>query len=361
MQKKIKVFTIDDSPIYRQVYREIITSDPDLEYLGYASNGALAIEKLKLIEPDIITLDIEMPEMDGIETLKYIMEYFPKPVIMISSFTKDGADITFKALELGAVDYIEKPKANDIKTNIRELGELLLLKLKVFANFQLPQKKRFKQISLNDGIPDIGGLPSFSLPKTVKNRIDVICIGSSTGGTVALSTILPKIDRDIGVPILIVQHMPANYTRSFANRLDSLCSLKVTEASEGDYLEPNRIYIAHGGYHLKIAQGRIVLANTTPVNNHKPSVDVLFFSALEAFKGNTLSVILTGMGSDGAEGICALKEAGGYTIAQDEDSSVIFGMPGSAIRTGNIDRIIPLDRIAGFINDYVEYTNKKRK
>lgn len=358
MHKKIKVFTIDDSPIYRQVYREIITSDPDLEYLGYASNGALAIEKLKVIDPDIITLDIEMPEMDGIETLKYIMTHFPKPVIMISSFTTDGADVTFKALELGAVDYIEKPKANDIKTNIFELEELLLLKLKVFADFQLPQKKRFKQVSMNDGIPDIGGLPSFAIPRTIKHKVDIICIGASTGGTVALSTILPRIKPNIGVPILIVQHMPVNYTNSFANRLDSLCSLKVSEASDETVLEPNNIYIAHGGYHLEVHMGKVRLTNSPPVNNHRPSVDVLFNSALETYKGNMLAVILTGMGSDGAKGIAAIKDAGGYTVAQDEESSVIFGMPGSAIKTGRIDRIVPLDRMAQFINDYVGHTNK---
>jgi len=204
MQKKIKVFTIDDSPIYRQVLREIISSDPDLEYCGFASNGAIAIKKLPIVKPDIITLDIQMPEMDGLETLKYIMENDPRPVIMVSSFTKDGADITFKALELGAVDYVQKPEVKGLQENVKLLEDVLISKIKIFANFKLPDTKRFKQISEDDGLPVIGGLPSFEIPNIRTKPIDIICIGSSTGGTVALTNILPNINKDIGVPILIV-------------------------------------------------------------------------------------------------------------------------------------------------------------
>ena len=356
--KKIKVFNIDDSPIYRQVLREIISSDDELEYCGFASNGLIAIKKIPIIQPDIITLDIEMPEMDGIETLKYIMEHFPKPVIMISSFTKDGADITFKALEIGAVDYIQKPEVRSLAENVKLLEDILLSKLKVFANFKLPDTKRFKQISEEDGIPIIGGLPSFEIPKIRTKPIEVICIGSSTGGTVALTNILPKIKGNIGVPILIVQHMPRLYTNSFANRLNSLCDLEVIEAQGGEVIKPNTVYIAQGGFHMSVKNKKIVLDDSDNVNNHKPSVDVLFKSVSEEYGDKIMSIILTGMGSDGTKGVVDIKNKGGYTIAQDEDSSVIFGMPGSAIKTGKIDRIIPLNKIPDFINDFIELNKK---
>jgi len=359
MQKKIKVFTIDDSPIYRQVLREIISSDPDLEYCGFASNGAIAIKKLPIVKPDIITLDIQMPEMDGLETLKYIMENDPRPVIMVSSFTKDGADITFKALELGAVDYVQKPEVKGLQENVKLLEDVLISKIKIFANFKLPDTKRFKQISEDDGLPVIGGLPSFEIPNIRTKPIDIICIGSSTGGTVALTNILPNINKDIGVPILIVQHMPRLYTNSFAKRLDSLCSLRVVEAENGMEIEPNTVYIAQGGYQMLLKKNKIVLEDSEPVNNHKPSVDVLFWSVSQEMGDRALAIILTGMGSDGTRGIVAIKDAGGYTVAQDEESSVIFGMPGSAIRTGKIDRIIPLGKIADFINEFIFSLRKK--
>ncbi|OHD19557.1 MAG: hypothetical protein A2086_14410 [Spirochaetes bacterium GWD1_27_9] len=360
MQKKIKVFTIDDSPIYRQVLREIIFSDPDLEYAGFASNGAIAIKKIPIIDPDIITLDIEMPEMGGIETLKYIMENNPKPVIMVSSFTKDGADITFKALELGAVDYIQKPELSGLQDNIRALEDMLLTKIKIFANFKLPDTKIFKQIAEEDGLPVIGGLPSYEVPKIRSKSIDVIGIGSSTGGTVALTKILPAISASIGVPILIVQHMPPLYTNSFAKRLSSICSLKVVEVQGGESLEANTVYIAQGGFHMAVRNGRIIIDNSDPVNNHKPSVDFLFRSIEKEFGDRALAIILTGMGSDGAKGLASIKDAGGFTIAQDEESSVIFGMPGSAIKTGKVDRIIPLNKIASFINEVLDFSKKKK-
>ncbi len=356
---KIKVFNIDDSPIYRQVYREIISAHSDLEYCGYASNGKIAIEKIPLIKPDIITLDIEMPEMDGIQTLKYIMDNFPTPVIMISSFTKDGAEITFKALELGAVDYIQKPEVKSLAENISLLEDILISKLRVFANFKLPTKRRFKQISEDDGMPVFGGLPSFEVPTLKRKPVSAVCIGSSTGGTVALTQILPKIRNDINVPILVVQHMPRLYTNSFAARLNGQCSLHVVEAQGGEIPQPNTVYIAQGGYQMKIIRDRIVIDNDNSDSTHKPSVDVLFNSASDNYRERLLSVILTGMGSDGAKGTAKIKDNGGYTIAQDEESSVIFGMPGSAIRTGKVDRIIPLDKIADFINDFISMNNKQ--
>ena len=366
MKKKTKVFTIDDSPIYRQILRDIINSDPDLEYGGFASNGVIALKKIPLVDPDIITLDIEMPEMNGIETLDRIMKNFPKPVIMLSSFTKDGAEITFKALELGAVDYIPKPELSTTKENLDAIKNSLITKVKLFSNFKpslhsssAAIRPIFKQLLSENGTPVLGGLPSFEVPSIIKNPIDIVCIGSSTGGTVALSKIIPNIDTDIGIPIVIVQHMPKFYTNSFAKRLDTLSNLKVIEAQGNEILEPNTVYIAQGGLQMLVKNRKIFLDDSSPVNSHKPSVDPLFYSVAIEYRSHSLAVILTGMGADGSKGIEAISDAGGFTVAQDEESSVIFGMPGNAIKTGKINRIIPLDKIATFINDTVKISKHK--
>ncbi len=352
MGNRVKVFIIDDSPMIRQILTSIIVSCSELELVGEAENGRVALEKLKTVTPDIITLDIQMPEMDGLETLERIMVVKPTPVIMISSFTKDGADITFRALELGAVDYIQKPELSSMRKNINLISDLLITKIKIFSNFELPGKKRFKEKSFDDEIPVIGGLPSFNIPKVLPSDISYICIGASTGGTVALTQIIPKLKEGLKVPVLVVQHMPKHYTKSFANRLNLISKLTVIEAQGGEVITPGYVYIAQGGRHMKVRSGRIVLDDTEEVNCHKPSVDVLFYSMGAEFGSKNMAIILTGMGSDGARGIEFIKNAGGYTVAQDEESSVIFGMPSAAIKTGKVDRIIPLDEVSGFINNF---------
>jgi two-component system, chemotaxis family, protein-glutamate methylesterase/glutaminase len=354
MQKKIKVFNVDDSPVYRQILREIVSSDDELEYCGSASNGAIAIQKIQIIKPDIITLDIEMPEMNGLQALRYIMENNPIPVIMISAFTKDGADITFKALELGALDYIQKPDLGDLDENIKILEDLLITKLKAFSNFKFFENRGLKKIIEKDEIPQSTDLSSWEIPAARRKITEAVCIGSSTGGTIALSHILPLIRGNIGIPIFVVQHMPKLYTASFAKRLDSLCSLRVLEAQNGMKVEQNTIYIAQGGYHMTVENRKIILNDDLPCNSHKPSVDVLFNSVEKEYSDRALAIILTGMGADGAKGLAKIKDAGGFTIAQDEDSSVIFGMPGSAVKTGKVDRVIPLNKIAYFINNFVK-------
>lgn len=356
--KKIKVFTIDDSPLYRHVLREVIESDKELEYCGYASGGLIALKKLELIKPDIITLDIEMPGMNGISTLKEIMERFPVPVIMVSSFAKEGADVTLRALEIGAVDFVEKPGNESIEENIAYIEEKLLSKIKFFADFKLCKNKTFRQEVSDDEMPIFEGLPSYDIPKVRNKSIDLICIGSSTGGTIALNKILSGIKRNLGVPILIVQHMPSLYTKSFAERLNSVCPLEVVEAENGQKILKNRVYVAKGGVHMRVNQDKILLEDSSAINSHKPSVDVMFKSASEYYKDGIMAIILTGMGHDGAIGITKVKDAGGFTVAQDEESCVIFGMPRSAINTGKIDRVIPLDRISTFINETIDYTNK---
>ncbi len=352
MEKKIKVFIIDDSPMIRDILGTVVKSASDMVLVGEAENGRVALEKLQFINPDIITLDIQMPEMDGLETLKRIMATKPIPVIMISSFTRDGADITFKALELGAVDYIQKPSLSSIRNNINLISDLLLTKIRVFSGFELPGKTMFKQPSVDDDVPVIGGLPSCNLPVTPNNQFEYICIGASTGGTVALTQIIPQLKEELKVPVLVVQHMPKLYTSSFAKRLNNLSKLKVVEVQGGEVLTPGVVYLAQGGFHMKVDSGRIVIEDSEEVNCHKPSIDVLFNSISSINGSRTMGIILTGMGSDGAKGISQIKRTGGFTIAQDEQSSVIFGMPASAIKTGAIDRIMPLDQIPIFINKY---------
>ena len=231
---------------------------------------------------------------------------------------------------------------------------MLLEKIKAFANFKF-HKDKFKDVAEEDGFPIVGGLPSFDIPKVRNQPIDAICIGSSTGGTVALTEIIPKLKKDIGVPIFVVQHMPKMYTKSFASRLNSLSELEIVEGVNNDSVVPNKVYIAPGGHQMRVIGGKIVVDDCDPENAHKPSVDVLFRSVRNEYKERVLAVILTGMGSDGAAGIAEIKDAGGFTVAQDEESCVVFGMPGSAIKTGKVDRIIPLSKIAGFINDAAEY------
>jgi len=360
MASKIKVFTIDDSSIFREILKKIIDSHSDLIYTGYAENGLDALEKLKTIDPDVITLDVEMPEMNGIDTLKEIMKRKPVPVIMISSFTEHGADITLQALEIGAVDYLQKPESDNFKKNIDLLEEEILSKIRLFSGFKFPNNKYFKQELEDDGLPVIGGLPSFEVLKERKRGIKIIAIGASTGGTIALSEILSTIRKDIGVPIVIAQHMPELFTHSFAKRLNSLCDLEIKEAKDGEKIKPNIAYIAKGGYQMRVINRRIRLSNSDQGSAYKPSVDILFSSVKDEYGSKVLSIILTGMGSDGADGITEISGAGGYTVAQDEESSVIFGMPGSAIKTGKIERIIPLSMIGNFINEFVGFHNSRK-
>ncbi|MCG8572173.1 MAG: chemotaxis-specific protein-glutamate methyltransferase CheB, partial [Spirochaetes bacterium] len=281
-----------------------------------------------------------------------IMEKSPIPIIMVSSYTEEGSEITFKALELGAVDYILKPEKNDIRNNIELLKKQLLNKIKIFANYRFKNKFQLIDKQKTEDFPQFDGLPSLQLPKKHKGSIDVIGIGASTGGTVALSKILADIKPKIGLPILIVQHMPRLYTKNFAKRLNNLSMLEVVEAENELLLEPNKVYIAQGDHHMYVDNNHIMINQDELVNNHRPSVDVLFHSLAKEFQNRVMAFILTGMGSDGAKGIVNIKIKGGFTIAQNEESSVVFGMPGSAINTGKIDRIMPLDNIAEFINDF---------
>jgi two-component system chemotaxis response regulator CheB len=341
---KINVLVVDDSAFMRKVVSDILKSDRDINVVDTAKTGIEALEKIKKLNLDVITMDIEMPDMDGLTCLKEILSYKFIPVIMVSSHTRDGAENTIRALEYGAVDFIAKP------TNIFETAEKkqreLIEKIKVAKNST--GIRRNAKIDLNKSIQ-------------IKQKNDIVrsselkyivAIGSSTGGPRALQDVIPKIPGNIPAAFIIVQHMPKGFTKSLAERLDVLSELTVKEAEDGEELRSGCAYIAPGDYHLKIAKNKenvyiTKLTKDSPVGGHRPSVNVMLESlALIDFK-NLIGVIMTGMGGDGSEGIKKIKLASlGHIIAQDEKSCVVFGMPKTAIQTGLVDEIVPLKEIA---------------
>jgi two-component system chemotaxis response regulator CheB len=335
----IKVMVIDDSAVMRQVISEILRQDPEIQVVGSAPDPIVAREKMDLLKPDVLTLDVEMPRMDGLMFLEKLMQARPMPVVMISSLTEKGAQTTLRALELGAVDFITKPKV-DVASGTVELGHEIIEKIKIAAHAKLRLRTKALPSATERGIPKTGPL----LQTTQK----VVCIGASTGGTEALCDLLSDLPAD-APGIAIVQHMPAGFTQSFAKRLDSICRIRVKEAVDGDRILQGQALLAPGGKQMAITRiGAIYsvrVAPGQPVNRHCPSVDVMFNSASRHVGKNAVAAILTGMGNDGAKGMLAMHQAGAKTIAQDEASCVVFGMPKEAIACGGVDHILPLDRI----------------
>lgn len=360
---KIKVLIVDDSIFMRKALESILGGESDMEVIGLAHNGEEAVELAGKLKPDVITMDIEMPRMDGITALQIIMKSCPTPVIMVSSLTKEGADATIRALELGAVDFI--PKNTQGFSAATSIENDLKAKIRRFAG----NKSLMHLISQRAGSPSVSPSGSFQikppifgghapqgasvtrriLPKRLGN-IRLIAIGTSTGGPQSLQRVIPKLPADLGVPIVITQHMPPNFTQSLANRLDGLSKLTVVEASEKEKLEPNVVYIAKGGLHLtfkKVGAGIYTDLSPEPTNYFNiPSVDVMVASAAEIFRDDCLGVIMTGMGSDGTKGLQDLKSKGGSVIAQDEASCIVYGMPRSVVEAGIADEVVPLDEIA---------------
>lgn len=333
---KVKIFIIDDSKTMRDLLSSIFQADPGLEVLGMAAHPIEADRKIKLLKPDIITLDIHMPEMDGVTYLCKLMAENPLPVVMITSLGVEDGDLVLKSLELGAIDYIQKPKFQELQN----LGPIICEKIKIAAAV----KPKSRKLNLNHTKP--------SLPKKrhqLKTSNNFIVMGASTGGTVAIKEVLIKLPADIP-PILIVQHIPAFFSRTFAQRLDELCPFAVKEAEDWDEVLSGRVLIAPGGMHMHIESknnGWIVrISDEEPVNRHKPSVDVLFESVVKHAGNKAVGVLLTGMGTDGAKGLLGLKNAGCQTIVQDEHSCVVFGMPKEAIRLDAATSIIPLELIS---------------
>ena len=332
-----KVLIVDDSALMRQLLTQILGSDPELEVVGAAGDPYAAREKIKALNPDVLTLDIEMPRMDGLTFLEKLMRGHPMPVIMISSLTSKGADTTFRALSLGAIDYISKPKV-DVSNGTVEQAEEIVAKVKAAARAKVRK-------------PSASNMPDASLPvKTLHFSAThkIVAIGASTGGTEALKDLLSPLPADFP-GIVIVQHMPEAFTHQFAERLDSLCRIRVKEAQDGDRILPGHALLAPGGHHMAVVRRGMEYAvhvyRGERVNRHLPSVDVLFSSCARCMGKNVLGVLLTGMGADGARGMLEMKQAAAFNIAQDESTSVVFGMPREAILLNAVDQVLPLAQI----------------
>jgi two-component system chemotaxis response regulator CheB len=346
---KIKVLIVDDSALIRSVMKEIIGKQPDMEVVGVAPDPIVARELIKKTNPDVLTLDVEMPRMDGLDFLERLMRLRPMPVVMVSSLTERGSEITLRALELGAVDFVTKPKLS-IQSGMQEYAELIADKIRGAA------KARVRARTVPNAGTGKGGeaLPMLRNPLTSSEKL--IIIGASTGGTEAIKEFLIQMPSDCP-GILITQHMPEGFTTSFARRLDSLCRISVKEAAGGERVLPGHAFIAPGHSHLTLARSGAnyvtQLDQGPPVNRHRPSVDVLFRSAAQFAGKNAVGVILTGMGKDGAAGMLEMRNAGAWNVAQDEASCVVFGMPREAIAVGATDEVGPLNALPRMVLDYL--------
>ena len=349
--RKIKVLVVDDSALIRAVMKEIINRERDLECVGVAPDPLVAREMIKSLNPDVLTLDVEMPKMDGLDFLERLMRLRPMPVLMVSTLTELGSDITFRALELGAVDFVSKPKL-DIARGMEEYAIQITDKIRAAAQAQVGKASAVtskEKYSADAILPTVSG----RFVSTEK----LIVIGASTGGTEAIKEILTKLPAD-APGVLVTQHMPEHFTKSFADRLDTLCRISVKEAEHNERILPGHAYIAPGHSHLLLKRSgtnyMTQLDQGELVNRHRPSVDVLFRSAANAAGSNALGIILTGMGKDGVQGLLELKKAGAHTIAQDEASCVVFGMPKEAIAAGGVREVLPLQDIAKRTMEYLE-------
>jgi two-component system, chemotaxis family, protein-glutamate methylesterase/glutaminase len=347
MNKKIRVLIVDDSSVVRQALADILSADSGIEVMAMASDPFIAAEKMLHEIPDVITLDVEMPRMDGITFLQKVMSQYPIPVVICSSLTGSSSDTTLKALEYGAVDIIEKPR----------LGTRQFLyesSVRICDAVKAASLARVRKISstVHTVSPKLSADVVIAKPRShamIQTTEQVVVVGASTGGTEALRVFLEALPPD-APGIVVVQHMPEHFTRAFAKRLDSLCSISVKEAENNDTVLTGQALIAPGNYHMLLkrsgARYYVEIKSGPLVSRHRPSVDVLFRSAARYAGRNSIGVIMTGMGDDGARGLLEMKESGAYTIAQDEDSCVVFGMPNEAIKLGGVDTVVPLSRIA---------------
>lgn len=359
--RKIRALVVDDSAFMRKVISDILNGDPAIEVIDRAKNGLECIEKVKQLSPDVVTLDIEMPLMNGLEALQRLMKEMPVPVVMLSSLTKEGADATIRALELGAFDFVAKPSGS-ISLDIHKVAQDLVEKVKAAA--QIKGKKQNVHISPSKKLPEMMVKQAQVEPVEAKLQIGkemsnfangrvgkLVALGTSTGGPKALQTFLTALPANFPAPIVIVQHMPPGFTKSLAQRLDSLCAIQVVEVADGQWIEPGVAYIAPGGYHLEVRQTgdrlKAHLHQAEPRGGHRPSVDVLFESVSGLTNVKKWAIIMTGMGSDGTKGLKQMKENDRViSIIEDESSCIVFGMPRAAIQAGLADKIVPLEKIA---------------
>jgi two-component system, chemotaxis family, protein-glutamate methylesterase/glutaminase len=335
--KIVRVLVVDDSALMRKLIPQMLAGDESIEVVGTAMDGSFCLKKIEELNPNVVTLDLEMPGMNGIDTLKEIMRRHPVPVIVFSSHSTEGASVTVKALGLGAFDFVTKPK--DATGNMAEAARELIAKVKAASECKLKPRILVGRPSK----PEKSPAPSGSASK-------VVSIGVSTGGPQALEYLLSQLPGDFPGAITVVQHMPDGFTDMFARRLDEICAMRVKEAQSGDLLQPGRVLICPGNRHMKVKRlplgDIVVLSDEARVNGHRPSADVLLRSAAEEFQSNAIGVLMTGMGDDGAEGLGAIKKAGGMTVAQSEESCVVYGMPKAAIERGYAVRVVGLDAMA---------------
>ncbi|MDO9002679.1 MAG: chemotaxis response regulator protein-glutamate methylesterase [Aquabacterium sp.] len=355
---KIRVVVVDDSALVRSLLTEIINRQPDMECIGAAADPLVAREMIRNLNPDVITLDVEMPRMDGIDFLAKLMRLRPMPVVMVSTLTERGAEVTLKALELGAIDFVAKPKIG-VADGLRHLQDDITDKIRIASKARINR--------LHAPAP-AAGAPGHD-PKAVARPVSaslgrlstekIIFIGASTGGTEATKEVLITLPAD-SPAVVITQHMPPGFTRNYAARLDGLCKISVKEAVDGERILPGHAYIAPGGMHLSVERsGANYLARVQdgdPVNRHKPSVEVLFKSAARVVGPNAVGIMLTGMGADGATAMREMRDAGAYCVAQDEATCVVFGMPREAIAAGAVQEVLPLTKITGHLMDHLRAT-----
>jgi two-component system chemotaxis response regulator CheB len=341
----VNVLVVDDSAFMRNTLTSMISSDPEIKVVGIARNGIEAVDKVAELKPDIVTLDVEMPRMNGLEALKHIMAKNPVPVLMVSSLTDEDAKETLEALDLGAVDFIPK-NLSDLSVNIVKIKEVLIDKIKKIAGKGIVLKKRRLHSKPLE-------MPRIS-QETGHRKTGIVVVGTSTGGPKALQSIVSRIPKDFPVPILIAQHMPPAFTGPFAERLNSLSEIDVKEAENGEPVKKGTAYIAPGSGHMgvvrkKVTETSIEISADDGSHIYKPSVDVLMLSVVESFSGQVLGVILTGLGNDGSKGMKEIKNKGGRTIAESEESCIVYGMPKAIVDAGIADKIVPLDEVAGEI------------
>jgi two-component system chemotaxis response regulator CheB len=348
----VRVVVVDDSVVVRRTVADVLGEVDDIEVVGTASDGRLGLRKIADLKPDVVTLDVEMPGMDGLEALGHIRRDHPRlAVIMYSTLTERGARATFEALSLGAVDYATKPSgAINRQAAADQIRANLLPLVRLWGGRSAPRARKLDPVVAESTTLTTRVAPAASVLPTRTGQVDLVVIGVSTGGPDALASIVPAIAGDLPVPILVVQHMPPVFTAMLAQRLDNLSQLTVTEAQDGETARPGHLYIAPGGRHLEVHRGAgglvIMLSDGPPENSCRPAVDVLFRSAAAATSGRLLGVVLTGMGQDGLLGSQLIKAAGGAVLAQDEESSVVWGMPGYVVRADLADRVLPLEQIA---------------
>ena len=337
--KPIRVLIVDDSPVVQSVLTTLLSSAPDIEVVGAASDAFDAKDMIIEKRPDVVTLDVEMPRMDGITFLKHLMRFRPIPVIMISSYTRNNSMRTLEALDVGAVDFIAKPR-EDVRTGLRKLEHEIITKVRTAARTRIKPYGLFGKQGKR--------VPAASMANSDK----IIAIGASTGGTCAIERLLGSMPPDVN-GIVIAQHMPARFTRAFAQRLDTLFPMDIKEASDSDRLDRGKVLVAPGGLHLRVAEDHrgyyVRLQDGPPIKHQRPSIDMLLNSVAKTAASNAIGILLTGMGDDGADGLLAMRQAGAFTVAQDEATSLVFGMPAAAIKRGAVEVVAPLDDIPDIV------------